>query len=101
MRFLRETDYHGSKSYEADEPPIGRARLIAASLAIAARRIFRDLLNALAPSSSSTVLLRNSERTFSLLGSDTSNRPDRSAEDSPFPLDTGIARDARDWRVLP
>jgi hypothetical protein len=73
MRWSRSTDYHGSRSYEHDRPAVTQSSLMLAWL------IVRQKLRRLAARrASSTVLLQDGERSFSLLGG-RSSRP-RAAE---------------------
>jgi hypothetical protein len=101
MKWGRHIDYHGSRSYDADGPAIGRFRLIAAWLANVARRKLRKPRGHEPRRSSSAILLANDERGFSWLGG-TPDRNRRSGPaDCPFPTNTGPSTHPGDWRVLP
>lgn len=92
MKWHREFDYHGSRSYGAEQPPAKALALTVAWLAAVAKRKWRKLGER--PVSSS-VLLHDGQHSFSILGADSA----KTAE-CPFPLKAEPA-DWRDWRVLP
>jgi hypothetical protein len=71
MKWHREVDYHGSRSYGTDRPAIGGLSLIFAWLAAIARRRLRRFAPRPSPSA---VLFHDGERSFSLLGA--RRRPD-------------------------
>ena len=89
-------DYHGSGTYELDEPAISRTSLTIAWILSGAKRRLRRFLLWAAPPSSSRTLLRDGKRSFSKLGAQESTR--RPA-DCPFPKE--LPRPGNDWRVLP
>ena len=66
MKWNRETDYHGSRSYGADAPAVTRAGLLVAWLAA----ILRQKLRLLTGRPSCEVLVHEGERTFSVLGTE-------------------------------
>jgi len=80
MKWVRNTDYHGSRSYAADEHGVTQFSLLSAWLGGLARR----LISSLARPSSSEILLRDGRRNFTLLGAEKHGSLTR-ASDSPFP----------------
>ena len=92
-------DYHGSRSYEMDEPPIGRTSLALAWILSGAKRRFKSFMLWAAPPSSSTTLLDHGERHFSKLGARPAPKRPRRGDQCPFP--TKAPRAENDWRVLP
>jgi hypothetical protein len=93
MKWRRELDYHGSRSYVGNEPPVNMLGLTFAWMA----NIVRGKLRKLGTRSvSPVVLLHDGQHSFSLLGAN--SRSD--AADCPFPIKAEIP-DRRDWRVLP
>ena len=101
MQWGRRRDYHGSRSYDLEEPAISRASLLLAWIVSGAKRRFRTMLDWVAPPSSSTTLLRDGERGFSLLGSDESSERRARAVDCPFPTGSPRKPNPNDWRLLP
>ena len=93
MKWRRETDYHGSRSYGYHEPQVNMLSLIFARMTNIVRGKLRKLS---ARSVSPVVLLHDGEHHFSLLGAN--SRSDTA--DCPFPIKAEIP-DRRDWRVLP
>lgn len=93
MKWRREVDYHGSRSYGGSEPQVNMLGLTLAWLANIVRGKVRKL--GVRPGSS-RVLLHDGEHSFSLLGAN--SRSD--AADCPFPIKAEVV-DRRDWRVLP
>jgi hypothetical protein len=92
-------DYHGSRTYDADEPRIGRTNLAFAWALSSAKRRLRNLLLWAAPPSSSRTLLQNGKRSFSELGARSPKPTPVRADDCPFPK--RAPRPNNDWRVLP
>jgi hypothetical protein len=93
MKWRRETDYHGSRSYGGHEPHVNMLSLTFAWMANIVRGKLRKLR---ARSVSPVVLLHDGEHNFSLLGANSRSE----AVDCPFPIKAEIP-DRRDWRVLP
>lgn len=91
MKWRREIDYHGSRSYGSGGAP-GQFTLIIAWLREIAKSRLRKLRS---QTKSRTVLLKGGEHKFSVLGGEARRR----AADCPFPAKAPIAD--RDWRVLP
>ena len=92
MNWHREINYHGSRTYSAEQPQL---RLLSVVLAWFAT-IARSKLRKLARRSTSTMLIRNGQHGFSVLGA---NRHSDTAK-CPVPI-KAEAGDRRDWRVLP
>jgi hypothetical protein len=90
MKWRREIDYHGSRTYGTDDPTAGQFRALLAWLAKIGGRKPRS------PSSTAPV---SGEHGFSLLGV-TGSRTPKSA-DCPFPTKSADYYDRRDWRLLP
>jgi len=90
MKWHREIDYHGSRSYGSDEPGTGLFRGFLAWLAMVGSRKAR-------PTSSTAPI--PGEHGYSWLGV-TGNRVPKSA-DCPFPMKAADHYDRRDWRLLP
>ena len=83
MRWYPEIDYHGSRTYGAEPPPAsGFSRLIA-RLVDLAKRGWRKAAPKTAPA---TMLLRDGQHRFSLLGVDSGAVPVRKAAECPFPI---------------
>ena len=76
-------DYHGSRTYDADEPRIGRTNLAFAWALSSAKRRLRNLLLWAAPPSSSRTLLQNGKRSFSELGARSPKANDNEAAAKP------------------
>ena len=89
MKWRRETDYHGSRSYGGQEPPV---KMLGLTLAWVLNIVRGKLRRVRAP----VVLLHDGEHNFSLLGADSRS----GSADCPFPIKAEIP-DRRDWRVLP
>ncbi len=87
------SEYHNSRSYAVDDAPIGQFELMLAWIVLKAKTI----LKAGKRPTSSTVLMADGRRHFSLIGAKRERRvlPD----DCPFP--TRPPATANDWRVLP
>ena len=98
MKWGRETDYHGSRPYDSDEPPVGPFNLFRGWTGTIARRLRG--LSATRPSSS-TVLVANGKRNFTVLGERSSEGMPGNAAACPFPTKADNDHDPRDWRVLP
>jgi hypothetical protein len=82
MKWSRPIDYHGSRSYEQDEraaTPFG--------LTAFAKWLKQKFRKAPSRPPPSTLLLRNGEQHFSLLGAISGNPPKRVAE-CPFPTNS-------------
>ena len=92
MKWRRETDYHGSRSYGAPEP---RVNVLSLTLAWLVNIVRTKLRKVGARTVSPVVLLHDGEHSFSLLGANS-----RSNAACPFPIKAEIP-DRRDWRVLP
>lgn len=99
MNWGRPTDYHGSRSYGAEERPAGKFRHIAAWLAnVGAGKLWMARSSA-AGRQPSMILPSEGERGFSRLGAAHGGNPLARAADCPFPIKPDII--ANDWRVLP
>lgn len=92
MKARREIDYHGSRTYGSEEPPVGTFSLAIAWLGEIIKSKLRKLSVGSTPPA---VLLHDGEHNFTLLGA---KAPARAA-DCPFPTKETI--DRRNWRVLP
>jgi hypothetical protein len=92
-------DFHGSRTYERDEPAVGQTSLALAWFFSGTRRRLKKFLLWAAPPSSSRTLLNNGERRFSQLGARPSKQHPVRAADCPLPKKP--ARPSNDWRVLP
>jgi hypothetical protein len=92
MKARPEIDYHGSRSYGSEDPPVGTFSLTIAWLGEVVKSKLRNLRVGSAPP---VVLLHDGEHNFSLLGA---KAPARAA-DCPFPTKPEL--DRRNWRVLP
>ena len=79
MKWDRSVDYHGSRSYESDEPKITQFSILNAWLASKVRQMIAYV----ARPTPSAVLLRDGQRNFSVLGG-SRKRLERPAE-CPFP----------------
>jgi hypothetical protein len=93
MKWRREVDYHGSRSYGGQEPPVNMLSLMAAWVVGIVRGKLR---RAHARSVSPVVLLHDGQHSFSLLGAKSRS----GGADCPFPIKAEVP-DRRDWRVLP
>jgi hypothetical protein len=97
-RPMKHTDYHGSRSYEADNPPVTHLSLMATW----ARAIFQHKMSGWlkvgARRPPSRRIVRDSKRGFSILGGE--NLPNARPADCPFPT-RPINDNPRDWRVFP
>ena len=91
MKWRREIDYHGSRSYGSGGAP-GQFTLMIAWLGEIAKSRLRKLGSR---SASRAVRLQGREQTLTLLKAEARRR----AADCPFPVKTPIVD--RDWRVLP
>lgn len=90
MKWHREIDYHGSRSYGSDERGAGQFRAwLARLMKIGGRK----------PRSPSSTAPLSGEHGFSLLGA-TGSRVAKPA-DCPFPMKSADHYDRRDWRLLP
>jgi hypothetical protein len=94
MKWRREIDYHGSHSYEADEPSAPVFRLVLAWLASIGRAKLRTRR---ARPMSPGVLLHDGQHNFTVLGASHS----RSSADTPWPHDIKSGFADNDRRVLP
>jgi hypothetical protein len=99
MKWGRDYDYHGSRSYEANEPAIGRLSLMLHWIA----NVIRDRARKLAGRSSPPAF---TVFNFSLLGDDNRGGPRSATLPSRPPAANLPGRpaanlNARDWRVLP
>lgn len=92
----RKIDYHGSRSYGADE---AKTRRLTAFIEWVAS-LARPKAGKPGDRSKAGPLARRDTHGFSLLGA-SSRPPARRAADCPFPLKSGDAPYAPDWRVLP
>lgn len=97
MKWHSEIDYHGSRSYDRDERPVGQFSLTMAWLLNMAREMVAKVA---ARPSAPTVLLRDGKHSFSLLGAESPSAFRDEAASCPFPL-KATPPDKRDWRVLP
>ena len=88
MKWHREIDYHGFRSYERESPVVNRSSLLLGWLAMIARERLRQLFSRPV---SSTVLLHDQKRSFSLLGVSDANLRARERE-CPFPTTLEAAR---------
>jgi hypothetical protein len=91
MKWRREVDYHGSRSYGTDEPKAARFSAWLARLAKIGARKPR--------SPASSIASLSEERGFSWLGLNDSRVP--KPADCPFPMKSADSYDRRDTRVLP
>lgn len=97
MRWYSEIDYHGSRSYGAEPlPESGFGRHIA-RLVDVAKRAWRK---AAPKTTTATMLLRDGQHRFSLLGVDSGAVPASKAAECPFPT-KGDPVDNHDCRVFP
>lgn len=101
MKWRRQTDYHGSRSYGVDEPG-RRLRLDLAVLAGWARQQLERLMRAGVPRSDEfRTLVHAKEKNFSVLGAANENR--REIANSIWPSPAGQTRErsgsAREWRT--
>lgn len=101
MKWARKRDYHGSRRYDLDEPAISQTQLTLAWVIRSAKLRLGTLLDWARRPSSSTTLLSDAERGFSVLGSDESSQRQARAEDCPFPTGSRRIPRANDWRLLP
>ena len=91
-----EVDYHGSRSYQADEPRTRRLKALIEWLAHLTRRQTPSL----GDRAKSGALPLGAKHGFSLLGA-SSPAPARRTADCPFPVKSGNSPFAPDWRILP
>ena len=92
MKWNRNVDYHGSRSYESESPAISQIGLTFAWLVASLKARFR-------PSGHPrTGDLPAGDHGFSVLGS---AAPLHRAAECPFPTKAAEPDYARDWRVLP
>jgi hypothetical protein len=99
MKWGRDHDYHGSRTYEASEPPIGRFSLMLHWIANVVRRRARKIAGRSSPPAFELFH-------FSLLGDDNRGGPRSATLPSRPPAANLPGRpaanlNARDWRVLP
>jgi hypothetical protein len=94
MKWRREIDYHGSRSYGADRSEVGAWSAVIAWFANISGRKTR------ARQTPSRGLPPATGRGFSLLGA-TSATPKHDSVDCPFRLKSGASAHGHDWRVLP
>jgi hypothetical protein len=93
MKWGRQIDYHGSRSYGADAPAFGRFSLIAAWLA--------NALTGKNRKRPSVTISLDGERGYSWLGGTPARSPRARPADCPFPTRPGALGHAGDSRVLP
>ena len=84
MKWGRQIDYHGSRSYDADGPAVGRFGLIAAWLADVAASRLRRLRMSETRRTPSRIVLSKGKRGFSSLGAAPVRSPQPRAADRPF-----------------
>jgi hypothetical protein len=94
MKWGRQIDYHGSRSYPPDAPAIGRIGLLLAWLANIVRGKLRKRAR-------STISLIDGEHGYSWLGVAPARSPRARSADCPFPTKPGLDSNPGDWRVLP
>lgn len=96
MKWRREIDYHGSRSYSAEEPKSGVLGRMAAWLAgVVGRKEPKPAVHR-KPASS---LRLHAQHGFSVLGNSTASL--RKPPECPFPIAPGTTIDRRDFRLLP
>jgi hypothetical protein len=96
MKWRREIDYHGSRSYAAEEPKSGVLGRVAEWLAsIAGRNEPKPVIR---PKSANRLRVRT-QQGFSVLGN--SSVTLRKPAECPFPIAPGTTIDRRDFRLLP
>lgn len=98
MKWRREIDYHGSRSYGADRSEAGAWSAVMVWLATIING--RTSSKRTARRKSSAGLSSGTHRGFSLLGA-SHPVPKHDAVDCPFPLKSGASTNGHDWRVLP
>lgn len=96
MKWRREIDYHGSRSYSAEEPKPGVLGRMAAWLASIAGR--KGSKAAMLPKQANGFRVRK-QRGFSVLGNSSATL--RKPGECPFPIAPGTTIDRRDFRLLP
>jgi hypothetical protein len=85
MKWRRETDYHGSRSYDSDTVRVpGRISLALAWLTAIVKRRFERLAALGARPPERNLLIGQGEHHFSLLGA-SARSPAARADDCPFP----------------
>lgn len=97
MKWGRQTDYHGSRSYGADEP-LGQLSLLAAWIANMVRGALRKPRKIPSPP---TELRAEHEPAFSLFAGARARQERVRPPECPFPVKRETAPDPRDWRVYP
>ena len=95
MKWSRPIDYHGSRSYEPDAPAVSQVGLMTAWFSAVLRLKWRKFGGR---ASRSTVLLRNGDRNFSLLGAASNGKAASpgAKERFPFPGAYGMNDNLRD-----
>ncbi len=93
MNWHREIDYHGSRTYSAEQPQLRLLSVVLAWFATIARSKLRKLARR---STTPTMLIHDGRHGFSVLGV---NRQSDTAK-CQVPIKAGVG-DRRDWRVLP
>jgi hypothetical protein len=101
MKWGRSADYHGSRTYDLEEPNSGWMSDVWSSFVAVGKRPFRALLKFATRSSSTTVLLDQDGPHFSLLGAGRRTGAGESAASCPFPTELKSQHDPRAWRVYP
>jgi hypothetical protein len=96
MKWRREIDYHGSRSYSAEEPKSGVLGRMAAWLASIAGR--REPEPVVLPKAANRLRVRT-QHGFSVLGNSSATL--RKPAECPFPIAPGTTIDRRDFRLLP
>lgn len=97
MKWGRDHDYHGSRTYGASEPMTGRFALMLHWMANIARGRARKLAGRRTPTA---FLLLDGKHDFSLLGVSAKCRsPETKAANNPGRKPANL--NALDWRVLP
>jgi len=84
MKWHRERDYHGSRSYEQDSPAGRRSSLMLTWIMNVVKEKWRRFA---ARPMSSTVLLHDGEHSFSLLGAASRRSSRRKDGECPFPTE--------------
>jgi len=92
MKWRREVNYHGSRSYGSEEPPL---KLSSVMIAWLAEIIKTKLRKRRPPPRPAALMLNDQGRKFSMLGTDSRAVP----ADCPFPVRAHIRKSDR--RVLP
>ncbi len=99
MGWTRGDDYHGSRSYAVDEPPVGTAGRITAWLARLGRALANIVVRSGRSPSDLSALLFEGQRSFTQLGGDNRRQSSDQGLDDLFPTKP-TTRD-NNFRVLP